>query len=156
MMQNCLLSLCQLQTLPTLAHPESTLAVLIKKICALCQAESDWDWVSYRHTEKTFDMRTLLRIGSTGSDFANPCISDCRKQFEVWSCHIVTQRWGRAQEAFIHLESVESGRCHCFWMKQNSEQYAHLVCACRQTMMQSMFKVTQFCCHPIIMVVLLE
>ncbi len=41
------MSLCQLQTLPTIAHPESTLAALIiKKLCALCQAESDWDWVS--------------------------------------------------------------------------------------------------------------
>ncbi len=40
------MSSCQLQTLPTLAHPESTLAALIKKLCALCQAESDWYWVT--------------------------------------------------------------------------------------------------------------
>ncbi len=29
------------------------------------------------------------------------------------------------------MESVESGRCHCFWMKQNSEPYVHLVRACK-------------------------
>ncbi len=52
------------------------------------------------------------------------CIEDGLK---FWSCHIVTKRWGRAYEAFTLMESVESGRCHCFWMKQNSEPYAHLV-----------------------------
>ncbi len=45
-MRNCL-HVNMLQTLPTLAHPESTLAALIKKkLCALCQAKSDWYWVT--------------------------------------------------------------------------------------------------------------
>ncbi len=59
----------------------------------------------------------------------------------------MTKRWGRTYEAFTFLEGVESGRCHCFWMKQNSELY---------TMMWSKFKITLFYCHPIIMVVFLE
>ncbi len=56
----------------------------------------------------------------------------------------MTKRWGRAQEIFTLLKSVESGRCHCFWMEQNSEPYKHLVRTYRQTMMWSKFKVTLF------------
>ncbi len=136
------MSSCQLQTLPTLAHPASTLAALIKTMCLIPGRK--WLGLGNRHTEKTINLRTLLRIGLTGSDIANPCISDCRKRFRVWSCHIVTKRWGRAQEIFTLLKSVESGRCHCFWMEQNSEPYKHLVRTYRQTMMWSKFKVTLF------------
>ncbi len=83
------MSSCQLQTLPTLTHPTSTLAALIQTICLMQGGK--WLGLGNQHTEKTIDLCTLLRIGSIGSDIANQCISDYRNRFEVWSCHTVTK-----------------------------------------------------------------
>ncbi len=70
----------------------------------------------------------------------------CRQNVCVWQCSTISGciddnlKFG----AFTLVESVQSGRCHCFWMKQNSEPYAHLVHACKQMMMLSKFKVMLF------------
>ncbi len=69
----------------------------------------------------------------------------CRQDGRVWQFSPIS---GCIEDDLkfgaVILWPKESGRCHCFWMKQNSEPYEHLVCACKQMTMWSKFKVMLF------------